>query len=682
MNGRLLVGNCMTIRIRNKTTGEIKEIEENELQNYGLSKPTAQPKTIQPQLQPQQEQSFYGKVGGGALNLLKSIGLMASGLPRAALTAGSELAQTPTRLIVQNRLEKLLQQPTTAKNIKERERLAGILGDIAKTPLLTQEERQALSGGMGEAMVKGSKMGAGTGAFMVPGAGAMPGLLSGALGGYAASGRGLEESVGGTLVGGVTGGITGALLSKLFPTGKKISRTGQELRRGVIEPKVPTGPMSLRKEQAMVQALDDLGLKGSPKAMRSQMADVFENLSKQADDILSRSKASSSTDDIINSIKTNISEQGDYWIPDDVTFQRYLDRELKLLEKKSVGGTLSAKSIFEFKTNLGKKLKNAFNKEKGFSTSAPSMLEGARLDIWRSIDDILTGMEPAVKDATLKQSTLYELAPGIEKAAKEKLAKIPFTEIGISKQPLQAMQDIAGRRLTGIGRALEPVLGAVKQPVTRAATVTAPSMVQQLTGTREALQEPVPTIQKRDGQVSDIPTADDYMSSYENYVNAAPRIDKQKAAMAMLMLPKADADKLANFIKMTEGSVEEQKISRSKEATEQIITQLEELYLGGRLFSGGKGVGARISGKAREISAKLGYEPDIMVYMSMVDSVRPTLARAAGDVGNLSEAEQIAAVGALPQSPTATKEEAIKGFQEMRRKFGLKKVNYSKLYGL
>jgi len=115
----------------------------------------------------------------------------------------------------------------------------------------------------------------------------------------------------------------------------------------------------------------------------------------------------------------------------------------------------------------------------------------------------------------------------------------------------------------------------------------------------------------------------------------------------------------------------EQKKADSQANSERIIRQLEDTYFG--LDDGSKEMLAsgRLEGMSKTARAKLlGINPKLKVYLDTLDSVRPTLARAAGDVGNLTETEQKAAIGAIPKA-TATAEEAFLGFEAMRKKFGL-----------
>jgi len=237
------------------------------------SLPVLQPAQQLQQAQPAQ-QAPRGGLGAGALDLLKNIGLMATGLPRATLTAGSELAQLPTRLFLEQRLKKLRSQPQTQESVDEQVRLAKELEHIAKTPLLTQREQQEFGKGIGAGAVQGAKMGIGTGSMLLPagvglkGAAGM-GALRGGMARASDPDATASEVIQSALFGGATGGVVQAmpdLLSKALRTGGKgLEYTGAvtDLAGGFLQ-KAPTslgatGGMGI---DSLVGMLSGLGLKG------------------------------------------------------------------------------------------------------------------------------------------------------------------------------------------------------------------------------------------------------------------------------------------------------------------------------------------------------------------------------------------------------------------------------------
>jgi hypothetical protein len=112
---------------------------------------------------------------------------------------------------------------------------------------------------------------------------------------------------------------------------------------------------------------------------------------------------------------------------------------------------------------------------------------------------------------------------------------------------------------------------------------------------------------------------------------------------------------------------EKKKLGARSDA-ERVLNQLEDAYLGA---NEGQGLAyGRLEGAKQKIAALAGQNAQLSTYDGLRESLRPMFARAAGDVGNLSEKEQQAAVKNLPTG-LSTPEEAILFFEGMRGKFGL-----------
>lgn len=122
-------------------------------------------------------------------------------------------------------------------------------------------------------------------------------------------------------------------------------------------------------------------------------------------------------------------------------------------------------------------------------------------------------------------------------------------------------------------------------------------------------------------------------------------------------------------------SADEEKKQRAKTDAERVIAQLEDAYFGG---NSGKGLAfGKLGGARKNIEAMLNVGEkippeleDLNTYKALRESVRPTFARAAGDVGNFSLPEQKAAVKNIP-TEFQTKGEAEKYFASVRQKFGI-----------
>ena len=97
----------------------------------------------------------------------------------------------------------------------------------------------------------------------------------------------------------------------------------------------------------------------------------------------------------------------------------------------------------------------------------------------------------------------------------------------------------------------------------------------------------------------------------------------------------------------------------------------------GNYFKGGQDTGlayGRVEGVNQTLKQKMGANPQLNTYEGILATSRPTLARAFGDVGNLSQTEQEAAIKNLPNQ-FSTPEEAFTAWKEAYKRFGLTPPN-------
>lgn len=116
-------------------------------------------------------------------------------------------------------------------------------------------------------------------------------------------------------------------------------------------------------------------------------------------------------------------------------------------------------------------------------------------------------------------------------------------------------------------------------------------------------------------------------------------------------------------------AAEEKKVTAKSDA-EKLVSQLEKAYYGASKTAADDLGYGRLGGLLASGKAAIGSHPALKTYQALVKSSRPTLARSAGNVGNLTEPEQKAAVKLLPGA-FSTPEEASLGFAALREKFGL-----------
>lgn len=104
----------------------------------------------------------------------------------------------------------------------------------------------------------------------------------------------------------------------------------------------------------------------------------------------------------------------------------------------------------------------------------------------------------------------------------------------------------------------------------------------------------------------------------------------------------------------------------------------------------GKGIGGRVKGIGLGIEGLLQTNPNVAAYMADVEGMRSQIARGLGEVGNLSEQEQRAAMKLLPgvSDNTETRLKKISNFRDyIKKKSGVNApksstVDYKSKYGL
>lgn len=114
----------------------------------------------------------------------------------------------------------------------------------------------------------------------------------------------------------------------------------------------------------------------------------------------------------------------------------------------------------------------------------------------------------------------------------------------------------------------------------------------------------------------------------------------------------------------TEASAEEKKAAIKKSELENVFNLLEDKYTSKKLAKG------RLGGVLATILAATGFNPDLVDYQTLRESIKPQLAKGAGDVGNLAIQEQQAAIKQIP-TEFSTPEEAVLQFATARKKFNL-----------
>jgi hypothetical protein len=118
------------------------------------------------------------------------------------------------------------------------------------------------------------------------------------------------------------------------------------------------------------------------------------------------------------------------------------------------------------------------------------------------------------------------------------------------------------------------------------------------------------------------------------------------------------------------------KTEQAKTTADRIVSQLEDMYFGKvagekPLYTSDIPLVNLVQGLISEKASKIpGANPQLKTYLNTLETVKPFLAKAAGQTGQLNEKEQERAVKQLPTS-FSTQDEARRGFNAFRLIMGL-----------
>lgn len=185
------------------------------------------------------------------------------------------------------------------------------------------------------------------------------------------------------------------------------------------------------------------------------------------------------------------------------------------------------------------------------------------------------------------------------------------------------------------------------------------------------------------GRVIDIP---DQVSTQQTQPSQSNQGGNMNSLLRQVLLIKALQDPkniskysaLSGMIQQQEPSASEITENKKKENIEKLISQLEDYYFGNKLYKGNTAQGAYLQSPLLSI-----IDPNnaYLTYKSNLESIRPQLAKAAGDSGNIALAEQIQSGKPFPTS-RFNKKSAERNFKEIRKKFGLEERNYDNIGNL
>lgn len=313
----------------------------------------------------------------------------------------------------------------------------------------------------------------------------------------------------GTAIGGLAGGSSAVILNKLAPAlFRKLRGTGDDIQKTVLNPTAKKGsnPAALPDiEDDLYRKAQEFGLKGSAKNQLKQVNTLRNQSIKNVDDVLSKNNKLLPADDVINQINSKLDDSANIYLKNEKVSDDMLARELRRLQKTPIddettklvqkmkgssrpvhqkeieklvnagdmqkaralidalpegdaykksmismmdkiapetkGGSITTKQLFDYKIKLGNRI--------NWNSTADK--HEILKDIWYAVDDVLTKAEPGIKQETLKQATLRDLATGLAKRSTSSKGnyKIPFVNVTApTKRAVETAQSSVGKNLS------------------------------------------------------------------------------------------------------------------------------------------------------------------------------------------------------------------------------------------
>jgi hypothetical protein len=252
---------------------------------------------------------------------------------------------------------------------------------------------------------------------------------------------------------GATGAITAPAVMGALGMARKLSSAGGGMRQGVVNPQASPSPWAVTTEREIAEGLQAQGIKGSAQAQRLQVNDRYNQLGKQIQDTLAKSKKQVRTSIVVKRLDDALNDSLGF-VEGDATYEtarrRLTEKLLTSANKGKTGLTLKPSSLYDFKKYLNKQLSGAFTKLEKGSPLTPA--EEVGMTFWKTIDEVLGVVVPEVKSLTQAQSLLHKASPGLAKSANKAYGiPLPTMRVPFPNRLAQAASDYTGRALQGAG---------------------------------------------------------------------------------------------------------------------------------------------------------------------------------------------------------------------------------------
>ncbi len=431
------------VKIRNSQTGEVREVEDSQLGDFGLSSPTptapvAQAPVapvvqapVQQPIAPTPQKSLSENIGQGALDLLANLVKPYTDSIKKTTEQNAKLPSSKGDLV------------QSIKNAGQA--TANLAGNtIGNLPFVANTASFAVP--FGKAGFVGSK-------FLAPGAavGALQGV---------GSGDNPKELVGDAILGAGTAGLAqgaGKLVKGVSKVGSKVEDLGNKARGGVSKIRVKPSVYGASKEEQITQTLNDLKISGTAAQKYAQLQPKMTDLGDQIYEKLNTNPKVIPLENIRRDFKTNLSEELRAKTLNSKNAEKEIDGYIEDLYNNGIPGkvvpeAIATPELFKLKQTINGDYQRVAKK---LQTGEPLNDREKIMAVARkTIDDVLAEAHPDVKKLTRQQSNLYDAAPSLS-AQRDATPTLRIAGTTIPTGAVQKVQDTAGSGLQNVGRALE-----------------------------------------------------------------------------------------------------------------------------------------------------------------------------------------------------------------------------------
>lgn len=239
----------------------------------------------------------------------------------------------------------------------------------------------------------------------------------------------------------------GGAASNLLPDiGGKL---GGGLRRNVDNIQLPPSVYGAAKEAQVADTLDKLGINGSAAQKYAQLEPNIAKLGDQIEQQLLKEPKHINVSLIDDDFMKNLDDQLTTKNLNAKSAKKEISGYLQDLYGNKLSDTISTYDLFKLKQKINRDYQGIAKKmERGTALNdREKVVSAAR----QTVDDIIANEHPAIKQATVMQSNLYDAAESLAKSRnKQTNIRLPFgVRVPLPDELIQKGEDYVGRKLQG-----------------------------------------------------------------------------------------------------------------------------------------------------------------------------------------------------------------------------------------